>query len=129
MTLIRKDLERAASVQDVTRILDELLAQEAAVDAKLDSLLDNWNQPDSRALMGIQASGDIQGPITELFERVGPTAETASALSERVRRLDIELARIKESLKYVEDVQVLKVPYLRENGSLKRCLGLCNRLA
>ena len=112
MALIRQELEKAASVQDVTRILDELLAQEAAVDAKLDGLLDDWNQPDSSALMGIQASGDIEGPIVELLEKVGPTAETASALSERVRRLDIEQARIKESLKYVEDVQALKVRYL-----------------
>jgi hypothetical protein len=109
MALIRKDLEKAASVQDVTRILEELLAHEAAVDDRLTVLMDNLNQPDSSALMGIRESGDIEGAIAELFERVGPTAETASALSERVRRLDVEQARVKESLKYVEDVQVLKV--------------------
>ena len=109
MALIRKDLEKAASVQDVTRILGELLAQEAAVDAKLGVLMDNLNQPDASALMSIRESGDIEGVVAELFERVGPTAETASALSERVRRLDMEQARVKESLKYVEDVQVLKV--------------------
>jgi flagellar biosynthesis chaperone FliJ len=108
----RTELDTAASVEDVERILDELLAQEASVDAKLATLLDAAsNQPDLSSLTSLQSTLHIQDQISNLNDRVGPAAETAHGLSERVKKLDIEQARIKESLKYVEDVQELKVHY------------------
>ena len=103
------DLDTATSVEDVERILDELLSQEACVDAKLEKLLDPSNQPDVTSLTSLQSTLDIQDQIQEINDRVGPAAETAHGLSERVKKLDIEQARVKESLKYVEDVQELKV--------------------
>jgi len=109
MTSKKKDLDGVASIEDVERILDQLLLQEAEVDAKLELLLDPNNQPDLTALTTLQSTGAIEEEIIQLNERIGPTAETASGLSERVKKLDIEQARLKESLKYVEDVQELKV--------------------
>lgn len=103
------DLDTATSVEDVERILDELLSQEASIDAKLEQLLDPSNQPDVTSLTSLQSTLDIQDQIQEINDRVGPAAETAHGLSERVKKLDIEQARVKESLKYVEDVQELKV--------------------
>jgi len=103
------ELEMATSIEDVERILEELLAQEAAIDAKLETLLDPSNQPDVTPLASLQSSLDIQDQIQQLNDRIGPAAETAHGLSERVKKLDIEQARVKESLKYVEDVQDLKV--------------------
>ena len=105
----KEDLDGVASIEDVERILDQLLLQEAEVDAKLELLLHPNNQPDLTALTTLQSTGAIEEEIIQLNERIGPAAETASGLSERVKKLDIEQARVKESLKYVEDVQELKV--------------------
>ena len=103
------NLESATLVEDVERLLDELLLQEAQVDTKLETLLDPDNQPDLTALTTLESSLDIEAQILQLNERIGPAAETASGLSQRVKKLDLEQARVKESLKYVEDVQELKV--------------------
>jgi conserved oligomeric Golgi complex subunit 4 len=103
------DLDAVASVENVERILDELLLQEAEVDARLQNLLDPNNQPDLTSLTTLQHALEIDEQISLLNERIGPTAQTANGLSERVKKLDIEQARAKESLKYVEDVQELKV--------------------
>jgi flagellar biosynthesis chaperone FliJ len=105
------DLDRATSVEDVERLLDELLLQEAEVDTKLENLLDPNNQPDLTALTTLQSSLHIEDQISRLNERIGPAAETASGLTERVKKLDLEQARVKECLKYVEDVQELKVHF------------------
>jgi conserved oligomeric Golgi complex subunit 4 len=109
MPSMTMNLDEATSVEDIERLLDRLLAQEAAVDAKLEQLLDANNQPDLTALNKLQSSLQIDEQIAQLNSRIGPTADTASRLSERVKKLDIEQARVKECLKYVEDVQELKV--------------------
>ena len=109
-------LDAAASVQDVEIILNQLLLQENQIDRKLDDLLDPSNQPDLTSLTTLQSTVQIGEQISKLNEKIGPTAQTASRLSERVKKLDIEQARVKESLKYVEDVQELKVgknPYIK----------------
>lgn len=103
------DLDAVASIENVERILDKLLVQEAEVDTKLQHLLDPNNQPDLTSLTTLQHVLEIDGQISQLNEKIGPTAQTANSLSERVKKLDIEQARVKESLKYVEDVQELKV--------------------
>jgi conserved oligomeric Golgi complex subunit 4 len=109
MALEGNDLDAAASIEEIQAILDKLLLQEAEVDAKLKSLLDPHNQPDLTSLSTFQSSLRVDEHLSQLNEHIGPTAETASRLSERVKKLDIEQARVKESLKYVEDVQELKV--------------------
>ena len=109
MTTEEIDLDAIASIQDVEAILDKLLLEEAEVDAKLEHLLNPNNQPDLTSLTTLQSSITIQDLLFQLNERIGPVAETASSLSERVKKLDIEQARVKECLKYVEDVQELKV--------------------
>lgn len=109
MALEDLSLDATASIEDVEKALDQLLLQERVVDAKLELLLDPKNQPDLSSLTTLQASLHIDDQILLLGERIGPTAQTASRLSDRVKRLDIEQARVKECLKYVEDVQELKV--------------------
>jgi len=120
MALHKKDLDAAGSLEDIQNILDELLLQEAQVDAKLDSLLDPDNQPELTCLTTLQSTLHIGEQIAQLHERIDPTAETAARLSERVRKLDIEQARVKESLKYVEDVQELKVYHARVSSDHAR---------
>jgi Ca2+-transporting ATPase len=105
------EMDNATSVEDVERLLDELLLQEAEIDTKLENLLDPNNQPDLTALTTLQDSLHIEEQVSQLNERIGPAAETANGLSERVKKLDLEQARVKECLKYVEDVQELKVYY------------------
>jgi hypothetical protein len=102
-------LDTVASVEDVEKLLDRLLRHESFVDDKLEHLLDPGNQPDLTALTTIQCSLQVDEQVSQLRDRIGPSADTASALSERVKKLDIEQARVKECLKYVEDVQELKV--------------------
>ena len=109
MTTEEADLDAVASIQDVEAILDKLLLEEAEVDAKFEHLLNPNNQPDLTPLLTLQSSVAIHDPLSQLNERIGPVSETASSLSERVKKLDIEQARVKESLKYVEDVQELQV--------------------
>jgi hypothetical protein len=105
-----KDLDAVVSIEGVEKILDQLLGQEAAVDAKLEGLLDPNDQPDLTSLTTLRSTLHIEDQISQLNERIDPIAETASGLSARVKKLDIEQARVKECLKYVEDVQELKVP-------------------
>src|SRR5947207_11464211 len=109
MAVEANELDAIASIQDVETILDQLLLEEAEVDAKLERLLNPNNQPDLTSLTTLQSSITIQDQISQLTERIGPVAKTASGLSERVKKLDIEQARVKECLKYVDDVQELKV--------------------
>ena len=103
------ELDKVASVEDVEVLLDKLLAQEAQVDAKLENLVAPNNQPDVTPLTTLQSSISIQEQISQLNELIRPAAETASGLSQRVKKLDIEQARVKECLNYVQDVQELKV--------------------
>ena len=110
MTSSEKPLDAVASVDDVEKLLDELLSQEKEINDKLDHLLNANNQPDLTALEHIQSSLHVDDQIARLWDKIGPTAETASGLSERVKKLDLEQARVKECLKYVEDVEELKVP-------------------
>ena len=116
LELLDLDLDTASTVEDVQRILDDLLAQEARIDAKLESLLDPNNQPDLTPLTTLQNSMQIEEQLVKLHEKVGPAAKTAKQLSERVAKLDLELARVKECLKYVEDVQELKVVEFEGEG-------------
>jgi conserved oligomeric Golgi complex subunit 4 len=109
MTNKEPELDAIASIQDIEAILDKLLLEEAEVDVKLEQLLNPNNQPDLTLLTTLQSSIDIQDLLSQLNERIDPISETASGLSERVKNLDIEQARVKECLKYVEDVQELKV--------------------
>jgi hypothetical protein len=104
-------LDTVASVEDVEKLLDRLLRHESFVDDKLEQILDPSNQPDLTALTTIQSSLKVDEQVSQLRDRIGPSADTAIALSERVKKLDIEQARVKECLKYVEDVQELKVRY------------------
>jgi len=109
MAVEENELDAIASIQDVEAILDKLLLEEEEVDAKLEHLLNANNQPDLTSLTALQSSITIQDQISQLTERIGPAAKTASGLSARVKKLDIEQARVKECLKYVEDVQEFKV--------------------
>jgi hypothetical protein len=102
-------LDVVSSIEDVEKLLDNLLLREQQVDAQLEQLLEASAQPDLTALEQIQSSLYIEDQISQLWDKIGHTAETASGLSERVKRLDLEQARVKECLKYVEDVQELKV--------------------
>lgn len=109
MTTEETDLDAVASIQDVEAILDKLLLEESQVDAKFEHLLNPNNQPDLTPLLTLQSSAAIQDLLSQLNRRIGPVSETANSLSERVKKLDIEQARVKECLKYVEDVQELQV--------------------
>jgi conserved oligomeric Golgi complex subunit 4 len=107
--MAQTDLDSASSVSEIEEILNGLLKQESALDASLASLASPANQPDISALTSLDTSLQISAQISQLSGRLFPASETAVRLSERVRRLDVEQARVKESLKYVEDVQELKV--------------------
>jgi hypothetical protein len=104
------DLDTAVSLEDVENLLTALLLHETSLDVKLEALLDPKNQPDLTSLSTIQSSLQIEDQISKLKDRIGPAAKVANSLSESVKKLDLEQARVTECLKYVEDVQELKVP-------------------
>lgn len=109
MTFDSSGLNAVASTNDAETLLDRLLVQEADLDSRLEHLLTPETQPDLNFLHTLQSSLHIQQQLTQLGNQVDPAAVTANGLSERVRKLDMEQARVKECLKYVEDVQELKV--------------------
>ena len=113
MTFEEKDTNALASIEDAEKLLDQLLLREVEIDAQLEHLLNPHNQPDIIALTSLQSTVNIEEQLLQLNDRIFPAAETASGLSERVKKLDIEQARVKESVKYVEDVQELKVYLIR----------------
>jgi hypothetical protein len=107
-------LNAVASTKDAEALLDRLLVQEADVDSRLEHLLILETQPDLKFLHTLQSSLHIQQQLTQLCDQINPAAVTANGLSERVRKLDVEQGRVKECLKYVEDVQELKVSQSRD---------------
>lgn len=109
MTFDSSGLNAVASTNDAETLLDRLLVQEADLDSRLEHLLTPETQPDLNFLHTLQSSLHIQQQLAQLGNQVDPAAVTANGLSERVRKLDMEQARVKECLKYVEDVQELKV--------------------
>jgi len=106
------DLNAIATIDDVEHCLDRLLREEDRIDVQLESLVDPKNQPDLSFLERFHSSLRIEDQLSQLTDKIGPVAETARGLRERVQKLDLEQSRIKECLKYVEDVQVLKVDSL-----------------
>ena len=102
-------VEGVVSCEDAERLLDRLLLEEADIDRRLEHLLTPEAQPNLTFLATLQSSLQIEEQLSQLCERIDPAAKTANGLSERVRRLDMEQGRVKECLKYVEDVQELKV--------------------
>lgn len=98
-----------AFMEDAEKLLDRLLLQEVDNDLRLEQFLDPDIQPDLTSLLELQSSLQIEEQLSRLSERIDPAAETAKGLRERVRKLDMEQGRVKECLKYVEDVQELKV--------------------
>lgn len=109
MTVDSTFLEDVVCLEDAKSLLDQLRVQEADVDTKLEHLLFPDTQPDLTFLLTLQSSSQIDQQLPQLGECIDPAAETADGLSERVRKLDVEQGRVKECLKYVEDVQELKV--------------------
>jgi hypothetical protein len=109
MTFDSSCAEGAVSSKEAEALLDRLLLQEAEIDTRLEQHLIPDSQQDLASLLKLQDSLQIEQYLLLLSERVGPAAETAIGLSERVRKLDTEQGRVKECLKYVEDVQELKV--------------------
>ena len=109
MTFDSSCSESAVSSEEAEALLDRLLLREAEIDTRLEQLLIPDSQQDLASLLKLQDSLQIEQHLLLLSERIGPAAETAIGLSERVRKLDTEQGRVKECLKYVEDVQELKV--------------------
>ena len=102
-------LDAIVRLEDAESLLDRLRIHETDVDTRLEHLLVPETQPDLTFLLTLQSSLQIDQQLSQLGERIVPAAEAADGLSERVRKLDVEQGRVKECLKYVEDVQELKV--------------------
>jgi Conserved oligomeric Golgi complex subunit 4, N-terminal len=118
------DLASIASLADAHRLLDDLLRQEGEIDSVLEGLVDPGNQPsDLSSITPLQTALQLDEMLRVLHGKIDPTAETAYMLSERVKKLDLEQARVKECLKYVEDVQELKVCRARECSDRDLCSG------
>jgi conserved oligomeric Golgi complex subunit 4 len=118
----QQELDTVSTVEEVERLLDRLQRHESSLDARLEHLLDPDNQPDLSALTTAQSSLKVDEQVSQLKGRIEPAADTANALSERVRKLDLEQARVKESLKYVEDVQELKVLHSMALVNFQSCV-------
>lgn len=99
----------ASSITEIEELLKALEIENAQIDSKLEALLDPTAQPDIGPLTNIQSSLHFENQILNLKQQIGPTAQTAYELKESVAKLDLEQARVTECLKYVEDVQELKV--------------------
>ncbi|KAJ5101511.1 hypothetical protein NUU61_003733 [Penicillium alfredii] len=108
----RSDIFNASSVAEIKATLSHLHSQEASVTARLDALV--TSQKDfsrelgrldlMRAHIGSQTSTTRSISHGMLSEAAG----TADRISSAVRRLDLEQARVKATLDFVEQVAELK---------------------
>ncbi|GAA5988399.1 hypothetical protein JCM5350_005296 [Sporobolomyces pararoseus] len=97
--------------QQILSQLSQLTTLESRLDSKLSSLISGQsrlsNSLETLKLLGPVVSG-IENESCKLSRNVGQVAETALRVGEKVRGLDREQGRVKESIEFVQQVGELK---------------------
>ncbi|KAJ5840203.1 uncharacterized protein N7525_005391 [Penicillium rubens] len=116
------DIFNASSVAEIKATLSHLHTQEASVTARLDALV--TSQKDLSRELGrldlMRASIGAHASTTRSISHgmLSEAAGTADRISNAVRRLDLEQARVKATLEVVEQVAELKACALGVAGSM-----------
>ncbi|KAL3496999.1 COG4-domain-containing protein [Aspergillus germanicus] len=116
------NIYNASSVAEIKATLTHLHEQEATVTARLDALV--ASQKDFSRELGrldlLRAHLGSQTSTTRAISNgmLSDAAATADRISSAVRRLDLEQARVKATLKMVEQVSELKACVLGVAGSM-----------
>ena len=116
------DIFKASSLADIHATLAHLNQQEAAVTARLDTLL--ASQKDLSRDLGrldlLRAHLGSQVSTTRSISHgmLANAASTATRISSAVRKLDLEQSRVKATLDVVEQVAELKVCVLGVTGAM-----------
>ena len=112
----------ATSVDEIRAALTELSQRDAAVTARLDTLLstqkDLTRQLGRLDLARVQLGSQVLATRNISSNILAPAASTAHRISSAVKRLDAEQAAVKSTLDVVEQVAELKSCVLGVHGSM-----------
>lgn len=107
-----KNTNHASSIDDLHAVLQQVKTFRASVDNNLQRFVSSASLSHSQearklALLKSQL-GSALSSSHDLLSTLSSASFVASSLAVKVRRLDLEQARVKEALKYVKDVIELK---------------------
>ncbi|KAG2180985.1 hypothetical protein INT43_008567 [Umbelopsis isabellina] len=105
------DYKSLTNINDIKECLRNLDAEENAIDARLDRILDDKTRLEET----IYQLSSMKPKLTKLKSDgsrmvtiISGTSSLAERVSEKVRKLDLEQSRVKEAIRQVEEVQELK---------------------
>ncbi|KAI8138174.1 hypothetical protein BJV82DRAFT_523831 [Fennellomyces sp. T-0311] len=110
-SLLSRNFETLTNIDDIRECLRLLDEEETRIDASLDAMLSQESD-----LLDALGTLDILRPqlrnlktdSSQMVNIITKTSRLAEGISDKVRQLDQEQSRAKESIRYVEDVQELK---------------------
>ncbi|KAI9273055.1 COG4 transport protein-domain-containing protein [Phascolomyces articulosus] len=110
-SLLARDFEALTNIDDIRECLRLLDEEETRIDASLDEMLSKESE-----LLEALGTLDVLRPQLrnlktdsgQMMNTITKTSRLAEGISDKVRQLDQEQSRAKESIHYVEDVQELK---------------------
>ncbi|KAI4111002.1 MAG: hypothetical protein LQ339_001004 [Xanthoria mediterranea] len=120
--VLPSELERTVSLSEVQATMRELCQQEASVTQRLNALVASQNEL-NRSLARLDISRATLGSQAVSTRSIGNTmlsnaSIAAKRISAAVNRLDLEQARVKDTLHVVEQVAELKTCVLGVTGSM-----------
>ncbi|KAI9473561.1 MAG: hypothetical protein EXX96DRAFT_487370 [Benjaminiella poitrasii] len=101
-------LTKIDDIRDCLRLLDE---EETRIDKSLDDMLaQQYKLEHSLNTLNVLKPqlNAIQLDSSKVIETLDKTSRLAEVISDKVRQLDLEQSRTRQSIRYVEDVQELK---------------------
>ncbi|TPX72736.1 hypothetical protein SpCBS45565_g00171 [Spizellomyces sp. 'palustris'] len=104
-------LQQLVDINDIQTQLRFLLEEEAEVDLTLDNLMKGRADLENhlKALDSIRSEiGSLRSDATSLLTVLSETSTLAERISGKVRQLDLEQSRVKDTMGLVEDIQELK---------------------
>ncbi|KAJ3298327.1 Golgi transport complex subunit 4 [Borealophlyctis nickersoniae] len=106
-----EDLRRLTDVEEIQRHLRRLNEVETTLDLDLDGILRDRKELekelDTLDVLRPQI-GILRHDANSLVVAISDTSKLAERISDKVRQLDLEQSRVKDTIKQVEDIQQLK---------------------
>ncbi|KAG2176632.1 hypothetical protein INT44_007296 [Umbelopsis vinacea] len=105
------DYKLLTNINDIRECLRKLDAEENAIDARLDVILDNRTRLEGTIyqLSSMKPKlSKLKSDGSRMVTIISGTSSLAERVSDKVRKLDLEQSRVKEAIHQVEEVQDLK---------------------